>query len=103
MGLVTVFWPLMATGAGEFVLQAEGEVKFVVDCKVNPTALVDHFKTIPPGEVPEGVMVTCAGEESRFVGSVPASHSCQLSTPSPSVSAPSVAGLMGRLNCWSQA
>src|SRR6266705_7095984 len=103
MGLVTVFWPAMTTGAGELVLQNTGETRVVVDCNVNPTALVDHFKTIPPGEVPEGVMVTCAGEESRFVGSVPASHSCQLSTPSPSVSAPSVEESISRPYCWSQA
>ena len=75
MGLVTVFWPLMATGAGEFVLQAEGEVKFVVDCKVNPTALVDQAKMIPLGGIPNGVMVSSAGDESELVGFVPASHS----------------------------
>ncbi len=34
MGLVTVFWPAMTTGAGELVLQTAGETKFVADCKV---------------------------------------------------------------------
>ena len=53
MRLVTVFWPAMTTGAGELVLQTTGETRLVVDCKVNPTALVDHLKMIPPGEVPE--------------------------------------------------
>jgi hypothetical protein len=46
MGLVTVFWPLMTTGAGEFVTQAAGECRFVVDCNVNPTALVGQVNTI---------------------------------------------------------
>ena len=43
MVLVTVFWPLTTTGAGEFVIQPAGESRFVVDCKVNPVALVGHF------------------------------------------------------------
>ena len=44
MRLVTVFCPLITTGAGEFVLQTTGETRFVVDCKVNPAALAGHVK-----------------------------------------------------------
>jgi len=40
MGLVTVFWPLMRTGPGETVVQTADETTFVVDCSVNPVALV---------------------------------------------------------------
>jgi hypothetical protein len=43
-GMVTVFWPLMTVGAGIFVDQRAVEVKSVVDCKANPTALVDQAK-----------------------------------------------------------
>src|SRR6266536_521309 len=67
MGLVTVFWPLTTTGVGELVLQTAGEARLVVDCKVNPTALVGHVKMTL---VPEGMMVSCAGDENGFVGSV---------------------------------
>jgi len=42
--LVTVFCPLIRTGAGEFVVQTTGETRFVVDCKVNPVALAGHIK-----------------------------------------------------------
>ena len=38
MGLVTVFWPLTMTGAGETVVQVADEKRFVVDCKVNLVA-----------------------------------------------------------------
>jgi hypothetical protein len=31
MGVVTVFWPAMTTGAGELVLQTIGKTRFVVD------------------------------------------------------------------------
>src|ERR1043165_8747428 len=96
MKLVTVFCTPMTTGEGELVLQTPGENRLVEDCKVKPTALVGHVKTWC---APETVIVSCAGEESGLVGSVEASHSCQLSTPSPSGSALSVAGLMSRLNC----
>ena len=44
MGLVTVFCPLTTTGAGEFVIQAADEARFVVDSKVNPVALAGHVK-----------------------------------------------------------
>ena len=62
----------MTNGAGEFVLQPRCEFRFVVDCKVNPTAFVDQIKTM---FALEGMMVSCAGDENRFVGLVPASHS----------------------------
>jgi len=42
--LVTAFWPFTTTGGGELVVQLAGETRFVVDCKVNPAALVDHVK-----------------------------------------------------------
>ena len=61
--MVTVFCPAMTTGAEEFVTQADGESRLVVDCKVNPTALVDHVKMIPLGGTPEGVMVSCGVNE----------------------------------------
>ena len=61
MGLVTVFWPAMTTGAGELVLQSAGETGFVVDCKVNPAVLVGHVKTIPLGGTPERKIVNCGG------------------------------------------
>jgi hypothetical protein len=44
-GLVTVFWPLTTTGAGELVVQTPGEPRFVVDCKMKPVALTGHVKT----------------------------------------------------------
>ncbi len=53
MRLVTVFCPLTTTGVGEFVVQTTGEIKFVVDCKVYPMALVGHFR------------ITFAPEKSR--------------------------------------
>ncbi len=56
--LVTVFLPLTMTGAGETLLQTEGEAKFVVDCNVNPTALVGHVKTTFE---PEEMMINCGG------------------------------------------
>jgi hypothetical protein len=33
MGFVTVYWPLMTTGAGRLVIQT-GEARFLVDCRV---------------------------------------------------------------------
>ena len=62
MGLVTVFCPLTTTGAGELVVQTAGETRFVVDCKVNPAALVGHVK-ITYG--PEGIIVSCGGRRQR--------------------------------------
>ena len=57
MGLVTVFCPLTTTG-GELVVQTANESRFVVDCKVNPVALVGHVKITL---APEGMMVSCGG------------------------------------------
>ena len=58
MGLVTTFWSLMMTGVGRFVLQAADEPRLVVDCKVNPVALVGHVRiTLRP----EGIKVRCGG------------------------------------------
>ena len=56
MRLVTAFCPLTTTGPGETVVQTAGETRFVVDCKVNPVALVGHVK-ITYG--PEGRSVSC--------------------------------------------
>ena len=44
------------TGPGETVLQTAGETRFVVDCKVNPAALVGHVKIT---FTPEEIMVSC--------------------------------------------
>ena len=44
MEFVTVFCPLMTTGAGELVAQIAGEIRFVVDCKVYPAASAGHVK-----------------------------------------------------------
>ena len=63
MGLVTVFCPLTITGAGELVAHTAGEARFVVDCKVNPAALVGHVKTI---SVTERVTVRCGGGNERL-------------------------------------
>ena len=56
--MVTAFWPLTTTGAGELVVQSADETRFVVDCKVNPAALVGHVKIT---YVPEGKIVSCDG------------------------------------------
>ena len=56
MRLVTVFCPLTTTGAGELVVQTGGETRLVVDCKMNPAALVGHVNTTL---APEILMVTC--------------------------------------------
>ena len=66
MGLVTAFCPLTTTGAGELVIQTDGETRFVVDCKVNPVVLVGHL-TIT--FAPERIMVSCGGDS----GAVPTS------------------------------
>ena len=67
MGLVTVFWPLTTTGEVELVLQTTGETRLVVDCKVNPTALVGQVKTIPLGGTPESRIVSCGRNHLRIV------------------------------------
>ena len=51
------FWPSMTTGSGETVVQS-AETRFVVDCKVNPAALVGQVKII---FTPEGISVSCGG------------------------------------------
>jgi hypothetical protein len=56
MGLVTVFWPLTTTGAGELVVQIADEARFVVDCKANPMALAGHVKIT---FAPEVMIVSC--------------------------------------------
>ena len=72
MGLVSVFCPLTITGAGELVAHTAGELRFVVDCKVNPTALVGHVKII---FVPEGITVSCGGGTgSERLNTVPLSE-----------------------------
>jgi len=48
----------MMTGAGETVVQTADETGFVVDCKLNPTALVGHVKITL---APEGMLVRCGG------------------------------------------
>ena len=54
--MVTAYCPLTTVGAGETGLQITGETRFVVDCKVNPAALVGHIKII---YTPEGMIVSC--------------------------------------------
>src|ERR1035441_10818841 len=56
MRLVTVFCPLTTTGPVEMEIHAAGERRFVVDCKVNPVALVGHIKT---KSVPERMVANC--------------------------------------------
>ena len=54
--MVTVFCPLTTTGAGEFVTQTTGEIRFVVDSNVNPVALVGHVKIIfAPDKIREAI------------------------------------------------
>jgi len=60
MGLVTVFCPLMTTGAGELVFQNIGETRLVANSKVNPVALVGHVNVTFD---PERMMVSCGGKE----------------------------------------
>jgi hypothetical protein len=52
MAFVTTLFVLTTTGSGETGFQAVGE-RFVVDCRVNPVALVGHVKII---FAPEGIM-----------------------------------------------
>ena len=54
--MVTMFCPLTTTGAGELVLQSMGETRFVVDCKINPVALVAHVKIT---FTPERIIASC--------------------------------------------
>lgn len=55
MELVTVFWSLMTTGTGELVTQTAWESRLVVDCRPNPTALVDHCVAVRVGSVRRAV------------------------------------------------
>ena len=55
---MTVFCPLTITGAGELVAHTAGEARFVVDCKVNPAALVGQVKITL---ALEGMIVNCGG------------------------------------------
>ena len=55
MGLVTVFCPLITTGAAEFVAQT-GATRLVADCRVKPVKFVGQVKIMfAPEEV---VMLT---------------------------------------------
>ena len=60
--LVTVFCPLMTTGAVESVLQNVGEFRLVANSRVNPAALAGHVNTTL---VPERMMASC-GEMTRL-------------------------------------
>ena len=46
------------TGPGETVVQSADETRFVVDCKVNPVALVGHVKITFASE---GITLSCGG------------------------------------------
>ena len=52
------------TGAGETVLQAAGGVRFVVDCKVKPTAVFVHAKTTL---ALEQTMASCGGATTALM------------------------------------
>ena len=81
MGLVTAFCPLTTTGAGELVIQTAGETRFVVDCYVNPVALVGHVKITL---APEGIIVRCgdgAVPTSAMVCQYPAAMAVTLLKP----------------------
>ena len=60
MELVTVFWPFTMIGPDELVVQDAGETRFVVYCKVYPTLLVGHVKTIL---APRGMIVSFGAKE----------------------------------------
>ena len=68
MGLVTVFCPLMTTGAVELVLQIAGGVRLVVNSKGKPVAFVVHVKITL---VPEGVMFSCGADPKARLNTVP--------------------------------
>ena len=59
---MTVFCPLTVPGAARLVVTAD-EPRFVVDCKVNPVALVGQLKMT---FAPAGVIVSCG----RVTGNV---------------------------------
>ena len=60
IGLVTVFWPLTTTGAGRLVVQTAEGLRFVVDCKVKPVAVVDQDRRTfwPDGVIVNGGRTT---------------------------------------------
>ena len=64
MAFVTALFVLTTTAAGATLLQTVVEIGLVVDCKVNPVALVGHVKTTL---APEEIMVSSGG------GAVPTS------------------------------
>ena len=55
---MTVYWLLTITGAGETVVHSACETRSVVDCNVNPVALVGQVKIM---FAPEGMIVSCGG------------------------------------------
>ena len=64
MRLVTAFCPFTATGPGETAVQSAGGTRFVVDCKMNPVALVGHVKIM---FAPEELMVNCVGTTGKIM------------------------------------
>ena len=64
MRLVTANCPLTTNGTGETVLQTAGGTRLVVDCKVNPTALVGHVKMT---FAPYGISVRQPFDSHRFI------------------------------------
>src|SRR5207249_4846061 len=80
MGLVTAFCSLTTTGADEAVVQATGESRFVVNCKVNPAALLSHVKTTLS---PEGMILGRHDSQLHFsiTRHAPASRSCRKLRP----------------------
>ena len=71
-GLVTAFCPLTTTGPGETLVQTAGEERLVVDCRVNPAALVGHVKTTSAPEDPmASVGVGALTDPKEKLNSVP--------------------------------
>src|SRR5665213_4465163 len=68
MELVTALFVLTMTAAGATLLQTAGETRFVVDCNVNPAALVGHVKITL---APEGIIVSCGGSGNERLNTVP--------------------------------
>ena len=63
MAFVTALFVLTTTGPVETVLQTTGETRLVVDCKVNPAALVGHVKIT---FAPERIIVSWGGGNERL-------------------------------------
>ena len=68
MLLVTALFVLTMTGAGETLAQTADEARFVLDCNVNPTALVGHVKMTL---VPERMIESCGGMGSVKLNTTP--------------------------------